>query len=94
MLKEKRKWGANKIETNPNSYKEFIEISLSLGQSLEGIGKRINLSYDKILTYCQETGLLNKYKNRSWTHKMKKQRRKKYRHSGESKSKIPDDAAK
>ncbi len=90
MLKEKRKWGANKIETNPNSYKEFIEISLSLGQSLEGIGKRINLSYDKILTYCQEAGLLNKYKNRSWTHKMKKQRSKKYRHLGKAKSKIPE----
>ena len=89
MLKEKRKWAANKIETHPNSYKECIEISLSLGQSLEGIGKRINLSYDKILTYCQETGLLDKYKNRSWTHKMKKQRRKKYRHSGKAKSKIP-----
>ena len=65
MLKEKRKWGANKIETNPNSYKEFIEVSLFLGQSLEGIGKRINLSYDKILTYCQEEGLLNKHKNKS-----------------------------
>ena len=63
--KRKRKWAANKIETNPNSYKEFIEVSLFLGQSLEGIGKRINLSYNKILTYCQEEGLLNKHKNRS-----------------------------
>ena len=57
MLKEKRKWAANKIETNPNSYKEFIEVSLFLGQSLEGIGKRINLSYDnkafKIASVCR-----------------------------------------
>ena len=40
MIKEKRKWAANKIETNPNSYKEFIEVSLFLGQSLEGIGNK------------------------------------------------------
>ena len=65
MIKEKRKWAANKIETNPNSYKGFMEVSLFLGKSLEGIGKRTNLSYNKILTYCQEEGLLNKHKNRS-----------------------------
>ena len=59
-----------------------------------GLGKRIDLSYHKILTYCEEEGLLDKYRNRSWPHKMKKQQCKKYGHSGESKSKIPDDAAK
>jgi|TARA_B100001964_G_C14042823_1_gene513418 hypothetical protein len=39
MIKEKRKWAANKIETNPNSYKEFMEVSLFLGKPLESIGK-------------------------------------------------------
>ena len=93
MIKKKGSRLLIKLRQNLIHIKSLCEVSLFLGKPLEGIGKRTNLSYNKILTYCQEEGLLNKHKNRSQTHKMKKKQDKKYRCLGKAKFKIPDVAA-
>ena len=68
-MKKYRERSGEKYATRPETYKEFIEISLSLGESLEIIGKRIKVEYETMLSYCNREGLLEKYKRRHWTHK-------------------------
>ena len=68
-MKKYRERSGEKYTPRPETYKEFIEISLSLGESLEIIGKRIKVKYETMLSYCNREGLLEKYKRRSWTHK-------------------------
>jgi len=61
-----------------HQFHSFIEISLSIGNSIEDIAKKVNRSYEDTLKYLNDNDLLNKYHRRSWTHENTKKTRKKY----------------
>ena len=74
--KKKQTWKQSRYPRNPANYKEFIEISLSLGESLETIARRSGLTYNILWNYIQKENLHIKYKNRKWTHRDPKPRKK------------------
>ena len=59
-----------------HQFQGFMETSLSLGNSIEDIARKIGRSYKETLKYLTEKDLLSKYERRSWTHKSKKKKHK------------------
>ncbi len=78
-----------KKNTNPPrpicQFHEFIEVSLSIGNSIEDIALKIGRNYKETLEYLQENGMLDKFKRRSWTHKTEKKKYKKTRKDPDAK---------
>ena len=59
-----------------HQFQDFIEVSLSIGNSVEDIANKIGRSYKETLKYLNDNDLLNKYHRRSWTHKSEKKKHK------------------
>ena len=58
-----------------SSYHEFLEISLTLDGCVEDMAKKIGRRYDELHEYLKDSGLLEKYKRRSFTLKSDKKRK-------------------
>lgn len=57
------------------SYHEFLETSLGLGGCIEDMARKIGRKYDELHEYLKDSGLLEKYKRRSFTLKSGKKRK-------------------
>ena len=68
-----------------HQFKDFIEVSLSIGNSIEDIATKIGRSYKETLKYLNENDLLNKYHRRKWTHNTVKKKYKRTKKDPDSK---------